>query len=293
MRFYQLAKGEKANGGKYILTIALVILSLIVGQLISEFLSLRFLGHSLLYLPENYNQNAVLCLLLLPFMCSVSALLLSLKFIHKRSLLSVFTTRKQLDFKRVFFSAGIWTVALILMLLLSVSLGADIQWNGFTQETVLLGLIVIVLLPFQTLAEDLFFRSFLFQGLSRLNINPYITIIGIGVLFGLAHWGNPEVKLLGEQLLIYYITTGIFMALLVHWDDGMELSIGFHFANNLFSAFVLTNNWQVFQSDALFVDKTSPRFSWIEIGIVLALQVALLLIFRLVYKWGKSRIAEE
>lgn len=289
MRFYQQAEGESANGGTYLLTIALVIMSLVVGQLLSEFLSMRFLGHSLIYLPENYNQNAVLCLLLLPFMCAVSSLLLSLKYIHKRSLLSVFTTRKQIDFKRVFFSAGLWTMVLVGMSLVSIGLGADIQWKGISKETLLLFLIVLVLLPFQTLAEDLFFRSFLFQGLSRLKVNPYITIISIGTLFGLAHWGNPEVSLLGEQLLFYYIATGIFMALLVHWDNGMELSIGFHFANNLFSAFVLTNNWQVFQSDALFIDKTPPSFSWLDMGVILVLQLALLFVFKVVYKWGKVR----
>lgn len=292
MRFYQQAQDEKANGGTYLLTIVIVIFSLIVGQLISEFLSLKFLGHSLLYIPENYNQNAVLCLLLLPFMCAVSALLLSLKHLHKRSLLSVFTSRSQIDYKRIFFSAGLWTVVLLLMLGLYISLGAQIEWNGFSYETVLLFLIVVVLLPFQTLAEDLFFRSFLFQGFSRLKINPYITIIGIGVLFGLAHWGNPEVSLLGDQLLIYYIATGIFMALLVHWDDGMELSLGFHFANNMFSAFVLTNDWQVFQSDALLIDKSPPSFSWVEMGVVLLLQLALLLVFKVVYKWGKDKSIE-
>ena len=288
MRFYQQAEGESANGGTYLLTIALVIMSLVVGQLLTEFLSRHFLGYSLIYLPENYNQNAVLCLLLFPFMCAVSALLLSLKHIHKRSLLSVFTSRKQIDFKRVFFSAGLWTLILVGMLLVSIGSGADIQWKGISKETMLLFLIALVLLPFQTLAEDLFFRSFLFQGLSRLKINPYITILSIGALFGLAHWGNPEVNILGEQLLFYYIATGIFMALLVHWDNGMELSIGFHFSNNLFSAFVLTNNWQVFQSDALFIDKTPPSFSWLDMGVILVLQLALLFVFKVVYKWGKG-----
>jgi hypothetical protein len=45
-------------------------------------------------------------------------------------------------------------------------------------------------------------------------------------------FGNPEVSKLGILCLCYYIGTG-FLRILTLMDEGMELALGFHAANNL------------------------------------------------------------
>jgi hypothetical protein len=45
-------------------------------------------------------------------------------------------------------------------------------------------------------------------------------------------------------------------------DEGMELSVGFHAVNNLFAALMITTDWTVFQTDAVFMDISEPSISW-------------------------------
>ncbi|MDC1186818.1 hypothetical protein N8079_03230 [Crocinitomicaceae bacterium] len=74
----------------------------------------------------------------------------------------------------------------------------------------------------------------------------------------------------------------------IHVDNGLELTIGYHFANNIFAAIVLTTNWQAFQTDALFMDTTPPVLGW-EIFLSLFLfQPLFFFYFNKKYKWGVS-----
>lgn len=43
-------------------------------------------------------------------------------------------------------------------------------------------------------------------------------------------------------------------------DDGLELSMGYHAINNIFAALILTNEWQAFQTDALFYGSCKTNF---------------------------------
>jgi membrane protease YdiL (CAAX protease family) len=52
------------------------------------------------------------------------------------------------------------------------------------------------------------------------------------IIFGSVHFGNPEVSKLGI-LCCVYIGTGLFLGILTLMDEGMELALGFHAANNL------------------------------------------------------------
>ncbi|MCF6287212.1 MAG: hypothetical protein L3K26_18820 [Candidatus Hydrogenedentes bacterium] len=68
-------------------------------------------------------------------------------------------------------------------------------------------------------------------------------------------------------------------------DGGIELSIGYHAVNNIFAALILTNDWQAFQTDALFIDRSPPAFgleSWLTL---LLIQPLILFIFAKKYKW--------
>lgn len=290
MNFINQAKNERANVGTYLLTFSLVLVGMVTGQFVAEGLAVEFLGFSFLNIPHDVDQNGLLILLLLPFIFALIALLLSLKFIHKRTLLSVFTTRETFDFKRVFLSFGIWMLVMGVSLVATIYSSAQLEWNFKSDLFLRLLLIGIFVLPLQTLAEDLFFRSFLLQGLGRLNLAPIIAVVVTGLIFGLLHVGNPEIAAIGYELLVFYIVTGIFLGILTHLDDGMELGIGYHFANNFFAAVVVTNNWQAFQTDALYIDYSKPTFGWEAWLTILLIQPILLFFFARLYQWKWKRL---
>ena len=94
---------------------------------------------------------------------------------------------------------------------------------------------------------------------SRRARETRLKIYGItSICFALMHAFNPEVQKLGNTLLIYYFLTGIFLGIITLMDDGLELAIGYHTANNFFTAILISNDWQAFQTDAVFMDYSEP-----------------------------------
>jgi hypothetical protein len=103
------------------------------------------------------------------------------------------------------------------------------------------------------------------------------------------HAFNPEVATLGYGILSYYFLTGVFLAVMTIMDDGMELSMGYHAANNVFTAIMITNNWQAFQTDAVFLDTSTPTFGLDSIVTLALIQPAMLFLFSRLYKWTNWR----
>jgi len=85
--------------------------------------------------------------------------------------------------------------------------------------------------------------------------------------------------------MIYYIGTGFLFGITTLMDDGTELSLGMHAANNIVAAVFVTMNWTVFQTEALFIDTSEPG-----VGIELFLPVfviypLVLFVFSKKYGW--------
>ena len=285
MNFLEQAKKGQGNAGTYVLTISIALLALIIGQIFVEILANKFLGYSLVNIPDTADLNLALSLLLIPFGFLLIALALCVKHLHKRSVLSLFTSRVSFDWKRFFVAFSIWGAFLVLSMILSIISGYQIEWNFNPSAFFSLVLVSVFLLPIQTTAEEALFRGYLFQGFGALFRKGWIAIILSAVLFGLLHWTNPEVAKIGDILLVFYIGTGVFLGILVHMDDGLELSMGYHAINNIFASLIITNEWQVFHTDALFIDKSPPAFGWEVILTLIVLQPLLLFLFSRIYKW--------
>ena len=105
------------------------------------------------------------------------------------------------------------------------------------------------------------------------------------VIFGSMHILNPEVDKIGYWVLVYYIGTGLFLGILTLMDEGLELALGFHAANNLITALLVTSDWTAIQTNSLFKDTSSPGGMW-EIFIpVFIIFPSLLFIFNKKYQW--------
>lgn len=285
MSFLKQGSGAHEKLGMYFITLGIAFLSLFIGQLFSEILAVKILGYSLTKIPKSADLNITLSLLLIPFSFVLIGIMLSVKFIHKRSVLSVFTTRKSFDWKRFGFSFLVWGLVMFAFMILSMNTGTQIEWNLNVTTFIPLLFISLFLIPIQTTAEELLFRGFLFQGFGFVFKKGWISIFLTGTLFGLLHLANPEVTKIGNIILLFYIGTGVFMAIISHMDDGIELSMGYHTINNIFASLILTNDWQVFQTEAMYIDHSEPMLGAESFLTILVLQPLLILLFSKVYRW--------
>jgi len=113
--------------------------------------------------------------------------------------------------------------------------------------------------PLQTSFEEYLFRGYLMQGIGVIVKNKWVPLIITSVVFGLLHIANPEVDKLGPVIMVYYIGTGLFLGIITLMDEGMELALGFHAANNLFTALLVTADWTAFKTHSVLKDMSDPE----------------------------------
>ncbi len=279
---------------KYLIGFALIACAYIVGQIpftiaiivkniangkgfeISEATAMKLL-----------EPNLNLFLLLLTFVFGIVGVYLVVVHLHKQSFLSVTTSRKKIDWRRFFFSFAIWGVFSIVSTVISYyATPDDFVWNFKPIPFLLLFIIATVMIPIQTSFEEYVFRGYLMQGFANLAFNKWVPLVLTSIIFGIMHIANPEVKQLGYVLLVYYVGTGFLLGILTLMDEGMELSLGFHAANNLIGALLVTSDWSVFQTHSLLRDVSKPSAGWEVVLPVCVVYPLLLLIFSKKYKWS-------
>lgn len=234
-------------------------------------------------------SNRVLFWMLLPFTLSFVIFLVAIKWIHKRPVLSVFTGRDQLDWMRICTSFFIVFFFLTIISALQICFSDDIIWSFEWNTFFPLLLIACLIIPIQTTIEELLFRGYLLQGIKRRLGSNIQAVVLSGFFFGLIHLGNPEIEAIGVHVLSHYVLLGLFLGLLTLFDNGLELSMGFHAANNIFAALMISSDWQVFQTEALFVDYAAPEFTFSMFGTTLLFLIALIFLFKRMYGWGSLK----
>ncbi len=239
------------------------------------------------YLMSLFDPNINLIYILLPFAGGLLFLFLAVKFLHKQSIRSLTTARKKIDWKRIWFSFLFWgIVSSGLVLLDYYSTPENYEYNFELKRFLILAVIAIILVPLQTSFEEYLFRGYLMQGIGVLAKNKWVPLIITSLVFGSLHIANPEVDKLGYSIMIYYIGTGLFLGILTLMDEGMELALGFHAANNLFTALLVTANWTAFQTHSILKDVSEPELGFIDLVLpVFIIFPILLFIFSKVYKW--------
>ena len=54
-----------------------------------------------------------------------------------------------------------------------------------------------------------------------------------------------------------------------------------------FTAILISNDWQAFQTDAVFMAYSEPSFTWDAFATLLVIQPLMILLFSKMYKWKK------
>ena len=68
-------------------------------------------------------------------------------------------------------------------------------------------------------------------------------------------------------------------------DEGLELALGFHAANNLVTALLVTASWTAFQTESLLIDNSEPTLGVELILTLLLIYPLIVFIFAKKYKW--------
>lgn len=282
---------------KYLVGSLVVFTASIIGQLpwlivvlINVFQTGRSFPTTETEMMKFLDLNATLFLLLLSFAFALFSLFIILKYIHKQSFLSVTTSRKKVDWKRILFSFLLWSIVTVgSTLMVYFSSPENFVLNFKPIPFLILAIIGILMIPIQTTTEEYVFRGYLMQGFALLAQNRWFPLLMTSVIFGTMHIANPEVGKMGYIVLVYYIGTGLFLGIITLMDDGMELALGFHAANNLVTALLVTSDWSAFQTHSIFKDISEPSAGLEVLVPVLILFPILLFIFSKKYKWNNWR----
>ena len=242
------------------------------------------------YIMGLFESNLNFIYILLPFAGGLIFLLfIAVKFLHKQSITNLTTSRAKIDWSRVAFAFILWGVISTAMTMVDIYLSPDdYVFNFEINRFLILAVIAICLVPLQTSFEEYMFRGYLMQGIGNIFRNKLVPLIVTSVAFGLLHIANPEVDKLGNIIMIYYIGTGFFLGILTLMDEGMELALGFHAANNLFTALLVTADWTAFQTYSIYTsiaDPSSMGVSEIIVPVFVIFPI-LLLIFSKKYNWN-------
>lgn len=201
------------------------------------------------------------------------------RWMHGRSVKSLTTPFARLSWKRIFIAAGLWLVAMGIIAIVEAALHPGRYVANPNPASVLPYLLLgLVLIPLQTSAEEYFFRAYLLQATGRLFSQPILLSVLNGLLFAVPHLANPEVRATGILLSApMYALIGFIFAYATLRTQTLEMALGMHAANNLFTAIIANYATTALPTESLFVIQTlDPVFGLISLTVTVIVFVVLL-----------------
>ncbi|HKX87485.1 MAG TPA: CPBP family intramembrane glutamic endopeptidase [Flavobacterium sp.] len=292
--FLQKAFTYQNQFWKYLVGSLIVIIASTIGQLPLMLAVMMKLSSETGKMPEmnetvlmaTLEKNMTLFLMLFSFLIALLGLIFVLRFLHKQKLKDITTSRVKIDWKRIVFAFSIWGVFQIIVTILNYYASPeDFTWNFQLQPFLILLFVATIMIPIQTSVEEYVFRGYLMQGFGLLAKNRWFPLLLTSLIFGGLHFFNPEVVKMGPVVMIYYIGTGLFLGIITLMDEGLELALGFHAANNLITALLVTSEWTAFQTHSVLKDISNPSAGYEVVLPVLVVFPTLLFIFAKKYGW--------
>lgn len=209
----------------------------------------------------------------------LAGIYLSVRFIHQRPFLTLITPARSIAWKRLFQGFGLWFLLAALMSLLEALLyPGRYVWSFDGQRFVPFVFLALIFIPIQTGAEELFFRAYLLQGFGLRARNLWVLCTLSGLAFGLPHLLNPEAAVNFILFGIYYFAFGFCLAYVTLRDGRLELALGAHAANNLFSVIFANYTISALPSPSLFTVSVLDAYYSVPAALVAMLIFAVLLV---------------
>ena len=278
------------NFGYYILGSFILIFFSFIGQLpMIPFLPTELLSPDAnpMDLFKSIPSNLRLFLLLLSFVAVVPGIWLVVKKLHDLPLMSILSSRKKIDLERVMYSFMLWGSIVSAFVFLEYSLSPEnYEINFKLKEFLILAVIAILFIPIQTSVEEVVFRGYLMQGFGHWLNSRFMALFLTSIVFGSLHLANPEITALGYEFIFLYISVGFLLGIMTLMDDGLELAIGFHAANNLIAALLVTADWTVFQTESILINIAEPSLGITDFIAPFIIYPIILAVFARKYSWS-------
>lgn len=231
------------------------------------------------------DKNLFLLLILLTFVFCLAGFWFSLKLLMKKSIQSMINGFGKIRFERIFFAFFIWAILLMSAVIFSyLTEKENFIWQFDSGKFLILFIVSLIFIPVQTTTEELLFRGFLMQGIQQLTRSAGAALIVSSLLFGCMHLMNPEVEKHGWLLMLpYYSGFGLFLGLIAIIDEGLEIPIGVHAANNLMMSLTVTSESSVLQTDAILKSKSESLAAEFSTWIIIVTLFSIILWIR--YQW--------
>lgn len=247
---------------------------------------------NILFNPEaiGMNRSLLLALMMGMFVFAFIFLWISIRFIHKKTFTSVISGYEKIRWKRYFTSFSIWSLFLIISIVIGYyNSPEEVELKFDASRFFTLLLVAVIFIPIQTATEEIIFRGYLMQGLSQWFKNGIVPLLVTSISFGLMHSANPEVSAHGFWIMMpYYIMFGLFLGILTLLDEGLELALGIHCANNLMSSLLITSKNSVLKTDSIFLAKQeNPGGEFMLWMIMASLCFGILY---LIYRWKNWKL---
>ncbi len=235
------------------------------------------------------NLNVGFVLNIIPFLLGLLTIILLVKPLHNRSFQTVVNGGRKTRWGRVFMAALVWIVVSAVWMIYSLkSDPGNFRINNTSTSLIVLAILALTLIPFQAAFEEILFRGYLMQGFAVLARNRWIPIVVTSLLFGLMHGLNPEVQQYGFLTMMpQYIFFGLVFAVLTMFDDGIEMAIGAHAANNIFLSVLITHDDMALQTPALY--EQVQIYPWKEFAGLVVMSVVFLVIMAIICRWKDIR----
>jgi membrane protease YdiL (CAAX protease family) len=245
MDYLDLARLGKNEWWRYILAIFLILISWqIVGAIPSFILILWTMvdgdPNTAVTADGGFigiDVNTSFTIMMLASIAFLGGIILALRFIHQRKLITLITPLKQLNWKRLLQGFITWAIfSAIIGLIESVLYPGRYIFTFDKQHFPIFLFLALFLIPIQTSTEELFFRGYILQGLGLRIRNQIVLSIISGVIFMAPHLLNPEAQLNYLLMGATYFAIGVTLAYMTLRTGTLEIALGMHAANNLFTA---------------------------------------------------------
>lgn len=149
-----------------------------------------------------FEPNLTFFLILISFVFAFAGIYFVVKYLHQQTMLSVTTSRKKVDWNRVFFSFGLWAVFSIVSTLVFYFFNPTLYIFQFKPiPFAILFVIAVALIPLQTSTEEYVFRSYLMQGFGNLAQNKWFPLLMTSIILEQCIYLIPKFLKLGISFL--------------------------------------------------------------------------------------------
>jgi membrane protease YdiL (CAAX protease family) len=240
-----LNNAKKGNNSilRYLITI---ILSLFVSSLVAGAFLAIFIVIWVLLFKQGLNVEGLINQILkdplflivmvgLSFSISYLFLYLCVRFIHKKTFISIINTGNKVRWKKIGIGALAWLGIIVILDIISYlidpgSFKISLNPQGFW----ILALLALIAFPIQASFEEVFFRGYLMQGISLIFERPWVVLMVTSLCFALLHWWNGGTVIMSISIVLGTFIIGLMLGILTMADNGIELAIGVHIINNIY-----------------------------------------------------------